>query len=174
MGRKAKSANLLPHYASTADYRKIYDSDVKSTHKASPNAIMLNTSQLNSPVDGIEWISLAKLDSARHSPAYLRLPSGKEIPVESWDGFGAGIANWLIEQGILSYDDCPVSIGQSMMYFIHDNANYFDTRRFHYIGLLDELFINTSISEMQMVNHIKLLLEQYKEDPSQYHIAIKS
>ena len=174
LGHEAKAANLLPNYASTADYRKIYDSDVKSTRKASPNAIMLNISQLNSPIDGIEWISLAKLDSARHSPVYLRFPSGKEMPIESWDEFGAGIANWLIEQGILSYDDCPVSVGQSMMYFIHDNTNYFDTRRFHYIKLLDELFINTSISEMQMVNHIKLLLEQYREDPSQYHIAVKS
>ena len=143
LSREAKSANLLLHNASVTDYRKVDDSSKKSTSKASFNSITRENSQSNSPLDRIEWISLAKLDSARQSPTYLKFPSGKEISVDSWDKFGAGIVNWLIEQGILSYNDCPVSIGQSMMYFIHDNTNYFDTRRFHYIKLLDELYMNT-------------------------------
>ncbi len=170
LSREANSANLLLRN----DSARIYDSDLKSTAKTSLNSVIYKPSRLNSPNDGLEWISLAKLDSARQSPVYLKFPSGKEIPVESWDRFGAGIVNWLIERDILSYNDCPVSIGQSMMYFIHDNTSYFDTRRFHYIKLLDELYMNTSISEIQMVNHIKLLLEQYREDPAQYHVAVKN
>lgn len=124
------------------------------------------------------WLSLTdkKLDTDGRNPSYLRFPSGKEVSINSsyWADFIAEIANWLIEKGKLSSEDCPVSVGRSKKYFINTTPYQPDNSRFRARrDLLDGMHVNTSFSGKQAIANSSNLLRKFGEDPSQFYIKLQ-
>ena len=101
-----------------------------------------------------------------------RFPSERETLVKGWGDFAASVANWLISEGKLTYEDCPTSF--SKLYFI--NTSPYNSRSVRFKvqhDLIGGMFMNTDISENQMLILTMMLIDKFAEDASRFYVKLK-
>ena len=124
------------------------------------------------------WFSLTSPELrylSGRTPSLLKLPSGEERAISAWAHYIAEIANWLIQEGKLSREDCPLSLGKAQKYLInttpyHSNGNKFHSNR----ELLNGMYINTQLgTAKQIVSSGRRLLSAFEVDPADFYIKLQ-
>ena len=110
-----------------------------------------------------------------HAPSRMKLPFGEERAISTWAQVIAEIANWLIREGKLSHEDCPLSLGRSQRYLInttphHPSGRRFDSNR----ELVNGTYVNTNLGRAhRVVSNGRNLLNAFDVDPSQFQIRLQ-
>ena len=132
-------------------------------------------------LDTGEWmtfIQLAELGSRDRTktarPMRLRDPHGNEIPVKNWIKLLEGTAEWLIKEGKLTSDSPPFIVGNATKRCLINTAPKHqggqDMR--NPIRLSNGLFLDSMHSSKQIVWLCGPLLEEFGEDPAQFHVQL--
>ena len=69
------------------------------------------------PPPGEGWVSLKDFVATPGTiPPKLRFPGGDELQPSNWRGLLIEVAEWLIRDGVLTQDRCPVTVGKNAAY----------------------------------------------------------
>ena len=111
----------------------------------------------------------------KSSPDSVRLPSGDQVSVNSWTDFIVEIANWLIQEGKLTRNDCPVRLGRQTNCFINTTPYHPDGREFGgRRNLLDGMYAFTkSAGGKHVSGNVIKLLRKFGEDPAQVYVKLR-
>ena len=144
----------------------------------------LRSSVVELPASG-NWVPFTQLAEfsrtlahreASFRPQRLRSPRGDEVNVNKWVGLLRETAEWLIREGILTRDKCPVVVGSMQERClinsepVHPNGRWF--RRV--IELSDGFFAEGNLYSRDVARHIAPLVETLGEDPSQFSVQLSS
>ena len=105
-------------------------------------------------------------------PLQMRDSKGTEIPVRNWANLLSETAEWLIREGLLTENDCPVSVvGERSRYLIHEMPIHEDQRRFKNIKKLSNgLNLELQLSSGMIAQRCAPLVEHFGQDPAQFHV----
>ena len=149
---------------------------VGSSFRIAPNLNKIDSSYPS--LTDTQWFSLTSPELrylSGRTPSLLKLPSGEERAISAWAHYIAEIANWLIQEGKLSREDCPLSLGKAQKYLInttpyHSNGNKFHSNR----ELLNGMYINTQLgTARQIVSNGRRLLSAFEVDPAEFYIKLQ-
>ena len=135
------------------------------------------------PADMSGWVSFVQLGEwgntdptkgASVNPKRFRDSQGNETPVKNWIDFLRKIAEWLIKEGVLSADKCPVTIGNMRdRYLIHSEPVHRNSREFHNIThLTNGLYLERQQSSKAIARICGPLVSKFSQDPAQFHVQL--
>ena len=117
-----------------------------------------------------EWISLASYDPKLGIPTKIRLPNHSEIQLRNWPGLLVEIAEWLIREGLLTEDDCPVPAGgrnQHRNSLINTEARHENGGRMgKSYKLWNDFYLNRGGSSITYLGSATFLLRRFHQDPA--------
>ncbi len=120
---------------------------------------------------GADWNSLVNLPqdiSWRSKPSVIRFPGGQERTIQwkQWKRVLVEVAEWLIREGALNADKCPV--GQvPERYIIHTEAAHFNGHPFFNPAVLSNgLHLASAANAKRAVSDCIFLLKTCQRDPS--------
>ena len=131
--------------------------------------------------DSGEWMTFVELGKwgrkdptkgALVKPLRLQDPVGKEISVRSWAGLIVETTEWLIREGLLTKDICPVQVGKMNARYLvhvtplHPNGRQFKSNR----KLSDGLYLELQWSSKQVGWLCGLLVAKFGQDPAQFRV----
>ena len=109
----------------------------------------------------------------RRKPRALKLPTGRTIPVRSWAALLGEIAEWLIQKGEITHDQCPIYTGKSKVPLIDKepiSSPKGEMLRQKRLPSGFHLFVNFTAPDC--VQMAMILLKRYGEDPSQFSVQL--
>ena len=121
------------------------------------------------------WTSLADNFEVKHKPSEMQFPGISAVAVRSWRGMVVEVAQWLHEQGLLTPQDCQISIGRrGRVAFSTDGRHpsgepFRNPVRIESAGLVLE---GGSMSAKSCVRLAKRLLAHFRQDPSQVYLRL--
>ena len=106
-------------------------------------------------------------------PRSLRLPTGEVISIKSWASLLAKIAEWLIQRGQITHDDCPIHIGKAKTALVDKGPILSPTGKFlRQENLPSGFFLFVNFSALDCIQMAVKLLERCGEDPSQFSVQL--
>lgn len=121
------------------------------------------------------WMSLKDfIATTGTTPPKLRFPSGDELQPSSWRGLLVEVAEWLIRDGALTQDKCPVSTNLYPGYCRinsepkHPNGNSFPDHK----ALSKGLFLNQTFDAKSAVSESIAIIEHLGKDPATVHVQV--
>ena len=152
-----------------------------------PSSVQIDTPDFSESGGG--WMTFAQLmqwgkeDTGRDSdgplrtykPTRLQGPWGEEIPVRSWARLLAATAEWLVREGLLTREVCPVTVGSMNGRYlvsetiVHPSGHKSASMRLLSNGLYIELRWNTA----QIPLRCQQLLEKFGQDPAQFQVWVR-
>ena len=142
--------------------------------------------QLTSPVspDAGEWMTFPQLrewgrnlmrqekKGTSIKPLRMRDSKGTEIPVRNWANLLSETAEWLIREGLLTENDCPVTVvGERSRYLIHEMPIHGDKKEFKSIrNLSNGLYLECHLGSNAIAQRCAPLVEHFGQDPAQFHV----
>ncbi len=121
------------------------------------------------------WVSLTQfVPTPGTKPAKLRLPSGDELGLTSWRGLFIELSEWLVRDGVLTHDKCPVSLGKSNAFSTvnfqprHPNGKEFLTPH----RLSNGLFLAPHGSAQDVIYRCRIIMEHLGRDPASVHVKV--
>ena len=122
-----------------------------------------------------EWTPLVGLVGDNANIKRLKLPSGKEIPVQSWHMALSETAEWIVASGKISEENLPLFLPRGGASCLINNAPYHpDGRRFKEVKRLSNgMFIFTGMNMQTMIGSCVALLRMFGEDPSKFYAEIE-
>ena len=133
-------------------------------------------------IDPGGWMTLVQLakwgqDVSRRAsikPELLQYPSGVEGVIRGWDDLLLETAEWLIREGSLTKDVCPVTLDEVTRYLIHVEPIHSTKDRFwSEVRLSNGLYLERIFDVKTMVRHCGLLLEKFGHDPAQFSVWLR-
>ena len=118
--------------------------------------------------------ALDELATLVREPRVLKLSAGQIISIKSWRDLLTEIAEWLIQRGKITHDQCPIYIGREKTALI-DKDIISPSRvrgRSRPLRLPSGFFLRTDFSGSNCVEMTVKLLEQFGEDPSQFGVQL--
>lgn len=121
------------------------------------------------------WTSLADNFEVKHKPSEMQFPGRSAVAVRSWRGMVVEVSQWLHEQGLLTPQDCQISIGhRGRVAFSTDGKHpsgepFRNPVRIESAGLVLE---GGSMSAKSCVRLAKRLLAHFGQDPSQVRLRL--
>ncbi len=122
---------------------------------------------------GAAWVSLRDfIATPGTTPPKLRFPGGDVLQPSSWRGLLIEVAEWLIRDGALTQDRCPVSTNQYLDYCRintepkHPNGNDFPDHK----ALSNGLFLNQTSNNA--VSESVAIMERLGKDPADVHVQV--
>ncbi len=138
---------------------------------------------------GDAWVTFAQLmqwgkeDTGRDSagplrtykPAQLQGPWGEEIPVRSWARLLAAAAEWLVREGLLTREVCPVTVGgMNGRYLVSETTVHASGQQSASMRLLSNgLYIELRWNTNQIPLRCQQLLEKFGQDPAQFRVLMR-
>ena len=144
----------------------------------------LNEPDSLGPNDSSEWMTFnlltehfkaGAIDGASAKPGHFRGPGNFESPVDSWADLLLETAEWLIREGLLSKDQCPVKgRGMKSRYLIHETPRHPSGRQFFYKAkpLSNGLYLERQFDPQHMVQYCGELVEKFGGDPAQFRVRL--
>ena len=142
--------------------------------------------EASSPVslDASEWITFVQLGElgkekpikgASIRPLHFRDPRGNEISVSNWVDILAETADWLIQEELLTKDNCPVTVGKmTKRYLIHVTPKHPSGREFGFIKpLLTGLYLEGQWDPQNIVRRCGELVRKFGQDPAGFHVRLR-
>lgn len=138
---------------------------------------------LESPVSG-DWMTFTQLyewgkadptGKATLKPHLLINPAGKEIPVRSWADFLFQTADWLVQEGLLTAADCPVTVGRMpKRYLIHEENIHPTKIEFRYPRQLSNgLHLELHYRSKDYACLVKPLVAMFGQDPDRFRVLLR-
>ena len=136
----------------------------------------------NATEDSGEWLNLIQISEwakTRYNPAIrpwrLQDPQSNEMLVSNWLGLLAETAEWLIREGLLTEEKCPVPVGgMSDNYLIHVEPVQPSQHSFRNAKRLSNgLWLNGNHGGGHRVAALCApLMERLGRDPAQFHVQL--
>ena len=120
------------------------------------------------------WDSLRnfKVESGKQSPIKLRFPNGEEKQIRRWRHILIEVVEWLIRDGALTADKCPITVG-GKNYLINLEPRHRDGKDFFtHHKLSNGLFLNHHYSAKDIVKACNRIMEFLGKDPSTVHVQV--
>ena len=122
------------------------------------------------------WHSLRDfiVRDGKNCPPKLRLPTGEERDTSNWRAILIEMTEWLIRDGALTPDKCPVTAGhREPNCLINLVPEYKDGRAFpSNRKLTNGLFLNLHHSAYDIVVKCKAMMEELGKDPATVHVQV--
>ena len=122
-----------------------------------------------------EWGRVEPNGKATITPCILADPTGAEIPVRHWADLLFRTADWLVQEGLLTESDCPVSVGRMhARYLIHETPYHPNRAEFQYPWRLSNgLYLEHHFGGKQIARFCKPLVEKFGQDPAQFRVWLR-
>ena len=129
----------------------------------------------SSYVDG--WVSLAGLTQRENTNdksnlQALRGPRGYEIAIKNWRELLVGVAEWLIQEGLLEKGARRISIGNATKrYLIHSQPKHSTGLAFQsHKRLSNGLYIDDWGNKDTVAKRVSSLVQRFGQDPAEFHV----
>ena len=108
-------------------------------------------------------------------PFRFLAPQRKEAPVRSWSNLLIQTAEWLINEGLLTEDECPVSFGRMhSRYLVCETPSHPTGREFHNpVQLSSGLYMEVHFSSNQAARCCGALVAHFGQDPKQFRVWLR-
>ena len=124
------------------------------------------------------WITLsdfiAVVKRGTPCPSKVRLPNGDERDVRSWKRLLIELAEWLIRDGALTADKCPLSRRQGYSHCLvnsqprhPDETDIFEPHR-----LPNGLFLASHGGSLELVRKCRAIMDYLGKDPATVHVQV--
>ena len=117
------------------------------------------------------WTSLTDFEGVNGTdpPPAIRLNNEKERDIRRWNRILWEIAQYLVDKGYLTPENCPIRAGlQAKNFLVHTQPRNLSGRAFHsYRSLSNGLYLETGFSAKNTISVSKFLLEHFGQDPAQ-------
>ena len=122
-----------------------------------------------------EWGRIDPTGKAIITPRLLKDPAGKEIPVRNWMDFLFQTAEGLVQEGLLTAADCPVTVDSMRgRYLIHEEAIHSTRMEFRRPQQLSNgLHLELDFSGKHIARLCKSLVEKFGQDPAQFQVWVR-
>ena len=164
---EARDAGLFPQKRTQEMPRQ--ESDEKSSSPAS--------------LDPYAWMTFVQVQERSQKklingnstkPEILRNPGGVEVPINSWGDLLLETAEWLIREGLLTKEVCPVRLNRANRYLVHVEPIHPSGKNFGFSKELSNgLHMELKFDVKNLVRHCRLLLEQFGRDAGQFHVWLR-
>ena len=121
------------------------------------------------------WVSLKDfVATPGTTPPKLRFPGGDELQPSNWRGLLIEVAEWLIRDGVLTQDRCPVTVGKNAAYSMvnlqpmHPNGKDFYASH----SLSNGLFLAPHANANNIVHKCRAIMEHLGKDPAMVHVQV--
>ena len=123
-----------------------------------------------------EWTPLVGLIGDDANIERLKLPSGREVAIESWQMALSEIAEWVVASGKIYEENLPLILPEIGADCLINNAPYHpDGRRFAKVKRLSNgMFIFTGMNRQIAIGSCVSLLRMFGEDPSRFRVKIEA
>ncbi len=137
----------------------------------------------NASLNSGPWMTFAQLEEyvKRHrdqrrsiKPSGLQYPDAQEISVKYWANLLKATCEWLIMEGLLTRDVCPVKLPrQRDRIFIDIKPEHPDGRKFgSKQALSNGLYVETKWPGEQIASYCEKLISEFGRDPTQFHVRL--
>ena len=123
----------------------------------------------------VGWVSLKDfIATPGTTPPKLRFPGGDELQPSNWRGLLIEVAEWLIRDGVLTQDRCPVTVGKNAAYSMvnlqpkHPNGKDFYASH----PLSNGLFLAPHANASNIVHKCRAIIEHLGKDPTTVHVQV--
>ena len=129
------------------------------------------------PSNNGDWVPLTslKVEKGQKVPANatIMFPDSSTKPIQSWVNVWDSVANYLVDIGKISAQDCPISQDNSVIYLLHTEPIHQNGAKFrHPQEIRDGLWLARSFGTSQeTVDTSCWLLENFGIDPSTVHVS---
>ena len=127
-----------------------------------------------------EWMTFIQLrewakEKPGNSPLSLRDPRGKEISVSNWVDLLVETADWLIGEGLLTKENCPVTLGRmTKRYLIHATSYHPTGRKFGFIKQLSNgLYLEGQWDPPNIARRCQELVSKFDQDPKRFRVRLR-
>ena len=127
-------------------------------------------------VELAEWAKQSSEKRSLANPTRFQDPRGKEVAVKSWSDLLVKTAEWLVEEGLLTADSCPVTVvGMKKNNLIDETPTHPDGRQFGSRAKLSNgLYLNRHLGRESIARHCGRLVAQFGQDPPQFRVWLAS
>ena len=121
-----------------------------------------------------EWGNTDPTGGSSVKPRGFRDASQTEVPVRSWPDLLFQSADSLVKKGLISGEDCPVTIGNKKnRYMINTEPVNSRGTKFHGAKKLSNgLYIECNLSAKDTARVCEQLLVEFGQDPAQFHVLL--
>ena len=129
-----------------------------------------------------EWMTFVQLGKLKNVSAkrgrsinqwFLRVPGGKEIPVNNWTNLLFKTADWLVDQGLLTESMCPFRFERMSRNLINTAPIHPHGREFRtHNQLSNGLYIELQWDAKSVARLCGRLVTAFGQDPAQFHIRL--
>ena len=132
-------------------------------------------------IDSGRWATFVQLgkwgkeEFSKGKPGHVQDPHGKEVSVEHWVDLLFQTAEWLIREGSLTKDVCPVTVGRmAKRYLIHTTPEHPDGRKSKgFKTLSNGLYVECQWDSRNIARRCGELVEKFGQDPAQFHVWLR-
>ena len=123
------------------------------------------------PITLERWTALADFEgvSRTDAPQVIRFKDGEMRPISQWNELLREIAQFLVDKGLLTAEQCPIKAGiRAKNYLVHTEPQNISGRLFSGPKYLSNgLALETAFNAKNTVNMSRFLLDYFGNDPSQ-------
>ena len=132
---------------------------------------------LSKPVSNDSWTPLLRLPddlSWKSQPSAVRFPDGKEVEIEptKWKFVLVAVAEWLIQNGKIAEDMCPIQL-DSEHYLIHKQPSHSNGKPFFFPAQLSNgLSIISRPTAKKAAESCIFLMKLCNQNPGQVYLRL--
>ena len=112
------------------------------------------------------WVALSEFHG-RTKPVAVMRPDGMERNLVAWSGLLYEVAKWLVDEGLLGLQDCPVRLGNSRLAIV-DSVSVDDD--FGCRLLSKGMYLHTKSNKRGLVENSRALLMNFGVDPGRFQV----
>ena len=158
---------------------------VANDRPARPGTSRQQESPTLDSLDTEEWISFAQLADGGNKvgpgqgtlskPYRLRDPQGEEKPVNTWIDLLVETSEWLIREGLLTRDRCPILIEpRSNRYLVHAKPKHRNGRGFQSARqLTNGIYLEADHPPRFIAEICRDLVKIHGLNPAQFHVQLR-
>ena len=132
-------------------------------------------------IDSGRWTTFVQLgrwgkeEFSKGQPGHVQGTHGKEVSVKHWTDLLLQTAEWLIREGSLTKDVCPVTVGQmTKRYLIHIVPEHPDGRKSNgFKRLSNGLYVECQWDPRSIARRCGELVAKFGQDPAQFHVRLR-
>ena len=130
------------------------------------------------PIDraGREWITLSELRERTHQrdepPIEIQFPGKSPTTVEDWNDLIHKIVNWLVQEGSLKKDDCPIPVGPKQC-VVNTESKHLFGQRFHQPEYVNGFYVENNFSTPHRARNACIIVEHVNLDPAQFRVRLR-
>ena len=122
-----------------------------------------------------EWTPLTELRPQPYSkPAEIILPDSSKVAIQTWRSVPIEATRWLIDNGLLGPEHCPIKYSESAKRHILAISPYHpDGKDFTAPEHVKMLYLNTHYSGANLVRIAMTIIHRTGQDPSQFKVRLR-